>query len=142
MRFRLFFSVYICVITYLVLTLFLGPVGYFSFHDLRGYQEVLQENLDDLNALNKSLQAEVEALTSDPETIRLYSRELGFYREGEQVIRFRGKEPEKRVNSPGRIIFRDTAQHTSEALFRAVALSLGLLYFIVSSLNRKKNGIR
>jgi cell division protein FtsB len=136
----LFYSAYICIITYLLLTLFLGPAGYLSSKDLQEYSSILLENLDELDQLNRELQGEVEALTSDSETIRLYSRELGYYREGEQVIRFRDKKPQQIVNSPGRIISREVIEPTSEALFRAIALSLGLLFFIVSALYIKRNG--
>ncbi len=50
-------------------------------------------NIEELKRINSGLRREVESLGSDPERVALEARRLGYFREGQRVVRFQGEAP-------------------------------------------------
>lgn len=70
--------------TYTVLSLVAVAVAMDRMQDHRA---ALQRNVERLKEINQRLQEEFEALSTSPDLIRLYAREIGLYAPGERVIR-------------------------------------------------------
>ena len=78
------------VLSYIItsaLFFFFGSGGLLDYRRLVTYRETVEENIDDLGRINSDLLSEVQALGSDPERLTLQARELGYFREGERIIR-------------------------------------------------------
>jgi cell division protein FtsB len=122
------------------LRLFLGSGGFLEYRRLLNYRESLAKNIEELEQMNEELLWEVEALGSDPERLTLQARELGYFREGERVIRVSEDSPGKRTYTVGRILRRRRNQPRADWPFRATGLALPLLLALVSvTIRRRRN---
>ena len=136
------------ILTYIILSfviasllfLLFGSGGVVDYRRLLGYRATVQENIDELERINRDLLAEVRALGSDPERLRLQARELGYFREGERVIRISGHERGKNYYTVGTILRRKPRPPRADWPFRAVGLALPFLLTVVSAtVRRRKN---
>ncbi len=57
---------------------------------MQDHRAALQRNVERLKEINQRLRAEFDALSTSPDLIRMYARELGLYAPGERVIRLQG----------------------------------------------------
>jgi cell division protein FtsB len=122
------------------LTLFLGGGGMREYRRLLGYRASLQENIEDLQRINGQLLSEVQALGSDPERLTLQARQLGYFRDGERVIRFAGDTDRRSAYTVGRVLRRKAEKPRSEWPFRITALGLPVLLILVRvSVRRHSN---
>ncbi|UCF98788.1 MAG: septum formation initiator family protein [Spirochaetaceae bacterium] len=134
--------VYILLSFVLTSSLFLlfGGGGVLDYRRLLIYRGSVEENITDLERINSELLAEVQALGSDPERLTLQARELGYFREGERVIRIAGN---RRVNSYytiGKVLRRKPKVPRADWPFRATGLGLPILFVLVSmAVRRRKN---
>ena len=123
-----------------LLSFFSGSGGLLDYANLRAFQAGLKENIADLEGTNEDLLKEVQALGSDPERLTLQARELGYFREGEKVIRIEGYKAGKNYYTVGKILRRKPNQPRKDWPFKALGLGLPiLLSFISFSLRRRKN---
>jgi cell division protein FtsB len=76
------------------LSLFLwGNGGLADYREVEAGRGQLAANIEELKRINSGLRREVESLGSDPERVALEARRLGYYREGQRVVRFQGAAP-------------------------------------------------
>ncbi|MCK5006231.1 MAG: septum formation initiator family protein [Spirochaetia bacterium] len=123
-----------------LLFFFLGSGGLLDYDNLLAYRASLQENIADLEGTNDDLLKEVQALGSDPERLTLQARELGYFREGEKVVRIEGYRPGKSYYTVGKILWRKPKQPRMGWPFKALGLGLPILLSFVSfSVRRRKN---
>jgi cell division protein FtsB len=123
-----------------VLYFFFGSGGLLDYRRLIAYRGLLQDNMDDLERINGELLTEVQALGSDPERLTLKARELGYFREGERVIRFANDTSRKSTYTVGKVLRRKTKQPQADWPFRATGLVLPVLLVLVSvTVRRRKN---
>jgi cell division protein FtsB len=74
------------------LALFLwGSGGLSDYRKVEAGRAQLAANLDELRRINAGLRREVESLGSDPERVALEARRLGYFREGQRMVRFQGE---------------------------------------------------
>jgi hypothetical protein len=94
-----------------------GPTGLSAYQQLRVEHEKLSANMENLKHLNMELANTANALNSDPDTITMYARELGYGYEDERFIRIvgLGKPPQERAE-PGQILLAAQPEHTSNEL--------------------------
>ncbi len=64
-----------------------GDNGLSSYRELEKYKASLEENVDSLSVLNGSLSSELDALKNDPGRVEVMARDLGFFKDGENVLR-------------------------------------------------------
>jgi len=77
------------------LALFLwGGGGLADYRRVAAGRAELAANIEELKRINSGLRREVESLGSDPERVALEARRLGYFREGERVVRFQGEGPQ------------------------------------------------
>jgi hypothetical protein len=67
-----------------------GDSGVSAFGRLADHRDRLERNVKDLEGLNRSLQAELASLRSDPGRTEVLARDLGLYRPGDRVLRVEG----------------------------------------------------
>ena len=132
----------ICValgcIACLFLLFFFGPGGRMDYRDLLAYRFRLEANIDDLKETNRKLMDELEALGSDPERIALQARELGYFREGEKVVRIEGAQAEKNRYTVGTILNRAAGPVRTDWPFKVLGLGLPVALFLVSIALRRR----
>jgi cell division protein FtsB len=121
------------------LHLFFGSGGMLDYRRLSAYRGSLQENIDDLELINGELHSEVQALGSDAERLTLQARELGYFREGEKVVRFSNSGKNKTTYTVGKVLHRKATKPQADWPFRAVGLGLPVVLIVVSmSMKRGK----
>ena len=93
-----------------------------------------------MEKINKRLEAEVLSLQSDPDTIALEARRLGYYPAHDGVIYFNGYKPQTKVFPLGSPYKGFNERHTSILVIRYFSLTAGLLVFLLLMMfERKKN---
>lgn len=119
---------------------FFGSGGALDFRRLAAYRGALEDNIDDLERTNGQLLSEVQALGSDAERLTLQARELGYFREGERVIRISDSSRPKSTYTVGKVLRRKLKKPRADWPFRAIGLGLPVLLVLVSvSVRRRKN---
>jgi cell division protein FtsB len=84
------FIPWITLAMYTVLSVYSGPLGLVRYRALLAEQDLILENLEKLQFENARLEGTMHALRSDPETIRIRARELGYGAPGERFVRIVG----------------------------------------------------
>lgn len=96
---------------------------------MQEHREALQRNVETLKEINRHLQAEFDALSTSPDLIRLYARDLGLYAPGEWVIRLQGTGEQPRFYEAGAVVtWSDPPPAPRLAFFLAGLAVGGLLY--------------
>ena len=128
------------VVVAAVLYFFFGSGGLLDYRRLAVYRGSLQDNITDLEGINSELLSEVQALGSDSERLTLQARELGYFREGQRVIRISDEASRKNTYTVGKVLHRKAKQPRADWPFRATGLGLPILLALVSvSVRRRKN---
>ncbi len=120
------------------LNFFLGSGGLLEYRRLASYSGSLRDNIDDLESINSELLSEVRALGSDAERLTLQARELGYFREGERVIRISDGSSRSSTYTVGKVLRRKEKQPRADWPFRATGLGLPVALVVVSALVRRR----
>ena len=120
-----------------MLHLFFGGGGMLDYRRLSAYRGSLQDNIDDLERINGELLSEVQALGSDAERLTLQARELGYFREGEKVIRFSNSSRSKSTYTVGKVLRRKANKLQADWPYRAVGMGLPVVLIVVSASVRR-----
>ena len=129
--FRILFSVTTGLVTYLLLSIFLGHTGILEYQKLNHYQEQLSANIGDLDKINSRLQDRIQSLQSDPQAVTVLARNLGYFTPNEGMIWISGYNPEVQVTSPGKIVYRQSKEVNRKPIFRVIAFSISILTYLV-----------
>ena len=107
---------------------------------MQEHREALQGNVETLKEVNQRLQAEFDALSTSPDLIRLYARDLGLYAPGEQVIRLQGPSEPPPFYEVGNVVPRldPPRAHRLPFLLAGIAVG-GLLYARLRFLERSRS---
>jgi hypothetical protein len=105
-----------------------GKAGINAYRGLEREQARLSANLDELRNINRGLQSEVEALRSDPDTIAVYARELGYGQTDERFVRIVGLPASaSRSAAVGQQLALNLPPGAEESVLRWCAGAAGLL---------------
>lgn len=128
----------IVVWSYLLLTLVFGDRGIVAHAALSEYRQELLARLEQLSAIQSSLETDTRRLQTDPEQVRIEARRLGYVRESEGLIRIPGRiDAHSAVESPGEKLEAPPPWRGDRALFRTIALTIGLLaFFLLQTMRR------
>ena len=132
---RLLFSATLGIVTYLLLSIFLGRTGILEYGKLSAYSNRLSVNIDELDKIQQRLSDRVQALQSDPEAIRLLARRLGYFAKGEELLRIDGYNPDRQSVSPGAIVYSTMNDPDRRSLFRAISFAVSVISFLFSMLD-------
>lgn len=123
------------VATYLVLELLAGSYGLLAFRDLERHAEAAAQAAEAIERRSVELTTMVRSLTSDPETILVEARDVGFAAADEVVVRVAGRTARTSHRYvPGQLPTPRPEPTDRRPLFRALALALGLVYLLVDLL--------
>ena len=120
-----------CAVTayfmYTVLNLVTAAIAMDRMQDHRA---ALERNVEGLKEINQRLRAEFDALSTSPELIRLYARELGLYAPGERVIRLQGVGGRPPFYDVGTVEPRPDTAPAPRFAFMLVGVAVGGLLYV------------
>jgi hypothetical protein len=122
-------------------SLFFGTGGIVDYIQLQNYQKVLGENIEELQKIHQNLAIDLRDLSSNPDTIRQKARALGYYEEGEQVLRIEGLKMHRETKSIGSILRRNVVSSGQNPVFHIIGLSIALLTFVFFTFLHKRKAI-
>jgi len=114
----------------LVLFLF-GGGGLIDYRSLEAQRTQLEQNLEELKAINATLLEEQRALASDPERLALQARELGYFREGERVVELGARVPPRRYFTVGRLTRVSLPGRRTDWAIKMLGLVVPVALFVV-----------
>ena len=139
--FRVSVSVYIMVLSFIIINLAAGPGGIAPYNELEEYRKSLVTNIGELESINKKLQIESERLIHDSDEIKVKARELGWIDYDEGLIIVKGYRYTQAGYSMGKLLSHEKKYQDRTTVYRLAALMIGVLFYILSSLIRKENFI-
>lgn len=127
-----FFSSFL---VYSLLIFFQGETGIGAYGELDREKEKVEENLNELKAINSELNTYFNALRKDPEIIRIEARSLAYLGENETLVLGDFSDDTMRTSRPGAVIFyRPETDRTRENHFRLTALVVFSIVLLISFL--------
>lgn len=136
---RFLFAFFLGFLTYIISTLFFGYGGILDYNSQIEYSQALDKNIEELKEINQNLYKKILSFSSNPETIRLYARELGYYRADEKVFRFEHTEPLKLFYRVGTLLKRNNTKQNDNFLFIIPGIIIFItVYFIITIFQKKR----
>ena len=127
MGIRLAAGAYIGLAVYCVLSVLLGPMGMAAYDDLDVRVRAMRENLVRLETLNAEAQARKDSALSDPESLALEARSLGYVGSGQVVVRLGFPEASLDPRDLGTLVPFATARGLSDADLKAISVAAALV---------------
>jgi cell division protein FtsB len=116
-----------------------GSGGLTDYAQVARYRQFLAANLEELKSINTDLRRQVEALKSDPETVALAARELGYLQEGERVFRFEGAAPVSSSYTLGSLVRPDLPLQHPDWAWKLAGLVVPLGLYLAGLLLRRRS---
>ena len=132
---RYLFVPWTMFLVYSFFTAILGQNGLYARRHLEAELSQLQENQKSLEYAHARFLKTRDNLMSDPDTLSVYARQLGYGREGEEFIRIMGLGVAINANTPpGDVLY--AAEHVSipDKTIKIIAAFFGavvLVYFLI-----------
>ncbi len=127
MGIRLAASAYIGLAVYCLLSLLLGPMGMTAYEDLETRVRGMRENLARLESLNAEARARKDSALSDPESLALEARTLGYVGPGQVVVRLGFPEPSPEPGDLGTLVPFAPPRGMEDAELKAASLAAALV---------------
>jgi hypothetical protein len=128
--FKIAISVYLMILSFIIINLIAGPGGLLNYKQLDLYKTTISGNIGDLEGINRSLQIESERLIHDSDEIKIKARELGWVDRDEGVIVVRGFNHSEAGYSMGKLLSRESHPRENLIVHRLVAVMIGLVFYI------------
>jgi len=138
---RITISVYLMVLSFIIITIVAGPGGLLSYKELNSYKISISENIKELEKINSSLQIESERLIHDSDNIKIKARELGWIDYDEGIIVVKGFSRTQAGYSMGKLLSREHNPQENTTIYRLISLMTGLLFYIASGFLRKSRSM-
>jgi cell division protein FtsB len=137
--FNLILSVYFGIILSSLLVFCFGEQGLAEYEELARKKEILSRNIESLKEKNEMLNRKLAELNSNPQTIRLLARELGYYQSDEDLVHIQGYAPQNTFYEAGTIIRINQVPVKRNLVIKAASLLISLVFCAVITL---KNGAK
>ncbi len=125
-RFSVVASLSAATAIYCLVSLSLGPRGFWAMRQLESQREAVGANLDSLTLIRDDLDSRLKNLSADPDTISVYAHELGYVAEGERLIKLAGfAGGVDRAMATGQAIRITKPEHLPEWVCKLIALVCG-----------------
>ena len=118
--------VYLGLVLSIAYTTVFGPLGVRERIELERSERALEENLAALERINKELTEELRSLSSDPETVALLARDLGYYKPGEHRVALEGLPQRGEGRTIGQLVTAADTAAAREGTLRIALLVLPL----------------
>ena len=126
--------VFLCFTVYSLIIFIWGDTGIKAMSAQTTAQYQLQKNIVELVGINTELNKQLESYKSDPETIKIQARELGYLQEKEQILFIDGMPKEQNTKKPGNIIVPILSYHSIEPFLRIIFLIILLPALLLSGI--------
>ena len=107
---------------------------------MQEHREALQRNVETLKEINQHLQEEFDALSTSPDLIRLYARDLGLYAPGERVIRLHGAAARSTFHEAGAVVTGSDPPQAPRMAFLLAGLAVGGLLYVRLRFRERSRG--
>jgi cell division protein FtsB len=111
-----------------------GDSGVTAIGRLEDYHARLERNVKDLDALNRSLQAELASLRDDPRRTEVLARDLGLYRTDDHVLRLEGAPSTVERYEVGTLLRLKAPRRDRGPWLKTAGLGVGVLAGLVAFL--------
>lgn len=111
-----------------------GDTGLAAMARAESYRDLLNTNLDSIREINRELNVDFDALSSDTEMIKLRARALGYFEKGDHLVNIANWNPESDEYKPGNVLKKEYRVHMDETRFRLTALAGSLFVMVLSVL--------
>ena len=128
----LLIGLYCAFLSYSLMTYVWGENGLIAYQKLENYKESLESNIEDLQGVRKTLKGKTESLQSDPETLALSARDMGYYRENERIIYLEGYNSKKNLYVVGELMRPFSRDTVNPLVFRVFAVIVGVVGYIIA----------
>jgi len=135
-------SLYIGFIIFVLLNLLWGAGGLWDIQDLLVYQEELRANISDLKDINAELTRELKALSSSPDTLKLYARSYGYFAPNEYVVKIQNQEENYKSYRLGSILKKNFQASSPNPIFQLISLTVAVISFVVGQIISKHSKSR
>jgi hypothetical protein len=129
---RLLLSGYLGFIVFIALSLLFGQTGLIGFKDINEYKGFLQDNIDELIEINRNLTSDLKALSTSPETLKLYAREFGYFEKNEEVVKIQGAPEVNRYFKLGSLLKRNDVPNGPSPLLHIIGFTVAFISFGLS----------
>ena len=121
------------------LSLFLwGSGGLGDYRKVEAGRGQLAANIEELKRINSGLRREVDSLGSDPERVTLEARRLGYYREGQRVVRFQGEVRRPSSFTLGALVRVRLPPERRDWIWKTAGVVVPLAAYVLWSLRRPR----
>jgi cell division protein FtsB len=137
MRFlKYLLAVWITLALYTVAAFFGGATGTYAYDQLLAERNKQKLNIEALRSINQELEGTLNSLKYDPETIRIYARELGYGREDETFVRIVGLGgAKKQRTTAGQITVPKAPRHIPDRILWFFAFCAGMGTLMLASIS-------
>jgi cell division protein FtsB len=111
-----------------------GDSGVTAFGRLERYRDRLEQNVRDLDVLNRSLQEELKSLRDNPQRMEVLARDLGLYRPDERVLRIEGSSAQVEPYDVGTLLRLKPPRHDRGPWLKTAGLCVAALAGLVTYL--------
>jgi cell division protein FtsB len=108
-----------------------GEKGLLAYQELETYKERLAGNIDSMELVHENLRGEFESLKGDTETIALYARKLGYYRDREYQVIIEQMDLPRSHYIVGELVKPYKRKTVDNQIFGIIASLFGVTAYIV-----------
>lgn len=131
-------SLYLGFVVFVLLNLLWGAGGLWDIQDLLAYQEELTANIHDLKEINADLSRELKALSSSPDTLKLYARSYGYFAPDEYVVKIQNQEENYKSYRLGSLLKKNFQASSPNPIFQLISLTVAVISFIIGQIISKR----
>jgi cell division protein FtsB len=113
---------------------FFGDSGLTAYAGMARYQKSLAANVEELRQHRQLLEARLQRLKTDRESIVVLAHDVGLYEPGDEVVRLAGRPPRTEVYSMGGLLKMRKAQGDRNAAIKQAALAFALVSVLAAAL--------
>ncbi|MGC9311974.1 MAG: septum formation initiator family protein [Sediminispirochaetaceae bacterium] len=108
-----------------------GEKGLLAYQELETYKERLAGNIGSMELVHENLRGEFESLKGDTETIALYARKLGYYRDREYQVIIEQMDLPRSHYIVGELVKPYKRKTVDNQIFGIIATLFGVTAYIV-----------
>lgn len=130
---KVLLAIWTAIAVYSISAFFFGTKGVIAMNTLLAERDRLQNNMEQLQNINKELDGSMDALRYDPDLLSLYARELGYGQKDERFIRIVGLQGSMRNQiAAGNMVRTVYPEGIEDKKLKITALISGVLVFLLS----------
>ena len=111
---------------------FFGDSGLTAFRSRAEYERSLTANVEDLKQRNGELQARLQLLKTDRESIVVMAREIGVYEPGDTVVKLVGRPSRPPLYAMGDLLRMRRVDSTRNAAFKETTLIVTFVFLLLA----------